>query len=78
MSCGKPCACPSYREHLLSVSISGVARGVSTVVAQDRADMHMAKDMESYKRLRANGLQPPQVRGSYLIEKTQTPIELPA
>lgn len=79
MSCGKPCACPSYREHLLSVNVAASCLPTRHVEAarQATADMHLEKDMASYKRLRQSGVQPPQVGGSYLIEKTQMPIEAP-
>lgn len=74
MSCGKPCQCPSYRDHLLSVGVAASAmpsrRGdVARTEARERV---LAKDMSAYKRLRRDGLQPAHVDGSARLEQRAT------
>lgn len=70
MSCGKPCGCPTYREHLLSVGFAASAMpsrhgDVTDIKATQDA---LAVDAPAYKRLRRNGLQPKGVDGCARIE----------
>lgn len=71
MDCGKPCHCESYRSHLLSVGFAASAlpsrKGtVSTVEAKERT---LDGDLDAYKRLRQDGLQPKSVDGSRRLEQ---------
>lgn len=70
--CGHPCACFSYREHLLSVSIAAAATPSRRpeVVDIDRREKALALDAPAYKRLRRDGLQPDHVDGSHRLEAT--------
>lgn len=74
MSCGKPCACPSYRDHLLSVGIaaSAMPSRKGDVVRTERKESAFAKDAAAYRRLRRDGLQPPHVDGSHRLEAGAT------
>lgn len=71
MSCARGC-CSSPREHYRSLV---VGRSQPTVMSngyplnQDGSD---GRDMDAYKRLKANGLQPPKWRGSAELEKHAT------
>lgn len=71
MGCGKPCDCPSYRDHLLSVGIGAAALpsrrgGVHENEAREQA---LSKDLRSYRNLRLDGLQPPRIDGSHRLEQ---------
>lgn len=70
MSCGKPCACPSYREHLLSVGFaaSAMPSRKGDVIHTERRERQFGKDADAYRRLRRSGLQPPHVDGSHRLE----------
>lgn len=70
MPCGHVCACPSYREHLLSISVSAAAlpSRKPEVVDIDRREKALAKDAPAYRRLRKDGLQPDHVDGSHRLE----------
>jgi hypothetical protein len=70
MPCGKPCNCPSYRDHVASIAISGMGMPSRR---PDIADIHrrekaLEKDAPAYKRLRRDGLQPDHVDGSHALE----------
>lgn len=73
-------ACPSsckenncsltYREHLLSINISADAlptrgRAVSSVQAREKV---LSKDLDAYKRMRRQGVQPAVLRGAASLE----------
>ena len=73
--CLNPDTCTlSYREHLSGFSVASAA------TPNRRAESHANntregrwhRDMGAYKRLRENGLQPPQIDGSALREKQGT------
>lgn len=66
MSCGKPCACPTYRDHLLSVGITASAMPTRSpaVVAITEREKRWDKDMPAYKAIRADGVQPRAIDGS--------------
>ena len=75
-TCGKPCSCPSYRDHLRSISVSAQAtpsrdRSRETVEAHAR-EKKWNKDMPAYRRLRDEGLQPPHIDGADKLEATAT------
>lgn len=79
MGCGKPCNCESYRAHLLSVGIAASAlpsrKGAVAVTEAKERDLH--RDRDAYKRLRSDGLQPPQIDGCAQLEKrATTPTEV--
>lgn len=81
MGCGKPCACPTYRDHLLSVGIAASAlpsrRG--GVINNEQRERTLAKDLRSYRNLRLDGLQPPRIDGSHRLEQgAETPLEVEA
>lgn len=74
MACGKPCNCETYRDHLLSVGFAAAAMpsrkgAVAHTEAKERV---LRQDLDAYKRLRRDGLQPPQIDGSARIEKRAT------
>lgn len=80
MSCGKPCACASYRDHLLSISVGAAALPTrkAEVANTTAKEVVLGRDMDAYKRLRANGVQPKGIDGSAHLEKhasDQTQIE---
>lgn len=76
MTCGKPCECPTYRDHLLSVNLSASAtpsRGNrATVVDTNRRETTLGKDLDAYKRLRHDGLQPTRTTGAAVVERDAT------
>ena len=65
MTCGKPCQCPSYREHLLSVGIGGSPE-VQRIESSERV---LRQDLDAYKRLRGQGLQPRSHDGAAHLER---------
>lgn len=73
MTCGKPCACPTYRDHLLSVNLSATATptrtGHAEVVTTNRKELQLGQDLDAYKRLRNDGIQPVHTRGSADVEQ---------
>lgn len=79
MTCGKPCECPTYREHLLSVNLSASATpsrgGHARVVDTTRREVKLDKDLGAYKRLRHDGLQPTSTTGAYAVERDATCAE---
>lgn len=63
--CGHPCGCPSYRSHLLTIGVA-----ISEKAAKvDRRENLLRSDLDAYKRLRADGLQPKGTGGSAHIER---------
>ena len=70
MSCGKPCGCPSYRDHLLSVGVaaSAMPSRKGGVIHTEAREVAFGKDADAYRRLRKDGLQPPHVDGSHRLE----------
>lgn len=62
MSCPRGC-CEDYKEHLRGVRIGGFPTGPSLT------ERKWDKDMPAYKRLREDGLQPPRIDGSYVMEQ---------
>lgn len=70
MDCGKPCACPTYRDHLLSVGIAASAtpsRRPATA-ATEVQERQLDRDLDAYRRLRKDGLQPKGIDGSARLE----------
>jgi hypothetical protein len=76
MTCGKPCQCPTYRDHLLSVNLSASATptrtGHAQVVDTNRRETKLDKDLSAYKRLRHDGLQPVHTGGAAEVEQRAT------
>jgi len=62
MSCARGC-CPSPREHYRSLTF--VDHGQGSYHDRDR---QLRKDLDAYKRLRKDGLQPAHVDGSAKLE----------
>lgn len=71
MSCGKPCECSTYRDHLLSVSVAAAAlpsrRGA--VAATEAEERTLRKDIDAYRRFRRDGLEPTSYIGAAELEK---------
>lgn len=62
----------SYRDHLVGFSIAAVAiptRSKSDVLSGLVREKRWHRDMDAYKRLRKDGIQPPQIDGSALRER---------
>lgn len=83
MSCGKPCACPSYRAHLLSISVAPSATPSRAGGAFARQNVEMEKrwsaDHAAYRRMVADGLQPKTLDGAAYVEahaKNEADVEL--
>jgi hypothetical protein len=79
MSCGKPCNCDTYRTHLLSISVASAATPTRRPEAHriNQREQGWHTDMPAYKRLRADGLQPPRIDGCADLEKRATePVEI--
>jgi hypothetical protein len=59
VTCPQGC-CPTYREHLLSISVSASAMPTRKPDqhGHERRDTKIAKDNDAYKRMRMNGMQP--------------------
>jgi hypothetical protein len=71
MSCTRGC-CESFREHVLSLRFGADStKTLSNGFPKDQ-DTRDGKDMDAYKRLKANGLQPPRWRGSAALEAGAT------
>ena len=63
MSCPRGC-CPDYRTHISGINIGNFP--TDTTHRERKWD----KDMPAYKRLREDGLQPPHIDGSYVMERS--------
>ena len=63
--CGHPCACLSYRSHLLTIGVA-ISEGAAKV---GRREDSLRSDLDAYKRLRADGLQPKGTSGAARIER---------
>lgn len=72
-SCRDPESCPlTYVEHLRGIGISAEAlpnrrADAAATVAKDRV---LDRDLDAYKRLRRDGIQPPRNQGSARMEAT--------
>lgn len=62
MTCSRGC-CPDYRTHIKGVHIG------SFPDAQTYREKKLVMDMRAFKSLRDDGLQPPRVDGSYVLER---------
>jgi hypothetical protein len=73
MTCARGC-CSSPAEHYRSISISAAATPTRRpqAVSTARAQKQMDKDHAAYRRLRAEGLQPPSTMGASLLEAKAT------
>lgn len=63
MTCSRGC-CPDYRTHIKGVQVG------SFPTATTEKEKRWEVDMPAYKRLRQDGLQPPRIDGSYVIERS--------
>lgn len=63
MTCVRGC-CESNRDHYRSIRISAVRKRMDA-----HREKELAKDMDAYKRMRAEGLQPPRINGSRDLEQ---------
>lgn len=70
MSCNHGC-CATNREHWLSIAIGAAALPSrrTQVAATAASERVLDKDLDAYKRLRQDGLQPKHVKGSHRLEK---------
>lgn len=70
MACGHPCECPTYRDHVASVSFSGMGMPSRRPEVADiqRREKALERDAPAYRRLRKDGLQPDHVDGSHKLE----------
>lgn len=71
MPCGKACNCPTYRDHLLTVGVaaSAMPSRKGTVAATEAKERTLDGDLDAYKRLRKNGLQPKGIDGARRLEQ---------
>lgn len=63
MSCVRGC-CPDYKTHIRGVSIGSFPTAITY------KEQRWEKDMRAYKNLRQDGLQPPRIDGSYVMERS--------
>lgn len=78
MPCARGC-CGSYREHLLSISVSAAATpSRNPSLSQTISDRkQFEKDAAAYRRLRSDGLQPERVDGCAVLEaKAKSTVEV--
>lgn len=71
-SCTDPDCTLSYRDHLLGIRVAANAmptRSGPELLATMVREKRWERDMGAYKRLRADGIQPPQIDGSALRER---------
>lgn len=71
-SCTDPDCTLSYRDHLIGIKIAAAATPTRTkddVLASTVREKRWERDMAAYKRLRKDGVQPPQIDGSALRER---------
>lgn len=70
MTCTRGC-CPTQRDHYRSVGFGASATPYRRPEAMSKVAMEnrWQKDMPAYKRLREDGLQPPQIDGCGQLEK---------
>lgn len=74
-SCRSPESCDlSYADHLRSIAISAAATptrrpDTASTIVKDRV---LDRDLDAYKRLRRDGVQPPRNQGSAALEQTAT------
>lgn len=58
------CNCPDYRTHIKGIQVG------SFPTATTHKERMWELDMPAYKRLREDGLQPPKIDGSYVLERS--------
>ena len=68
MSCGKPCNCLSYRDHLKSIRFGASSmpnrKRSQEFLDVEKRERQLDRDMPAYKRLRQDGIQPRHILGS--------------
>lgn len=73
MTCGHSCACPSYRDHVGSVSIAPSAtpsrNGGRHALITNETEKGWAEDHAAYRRMVKNGLQPAVLDGAAHMER---------
>lgn len=73
MTCGKPCGCPSYRDHLLSIAVAPSAtpsRGGGARAAEVNAmEAKWQQDHAAYRRLVKDGMQPKSLNHAADLER---------
>lgn len=78
-TCGHPCDCPSYREHLLSISVapSAMPSRNPEAVRINAKEAAWQRDMPAYKVLREQGVQPKAIDGAAdLAARAETKMEV--
>lgn len=79
MSCGHPCECPTYRDHLKSINFSAAAmptrhRRVSEIATTEK---RWDKDMRAYAAMRKDGVQPVRIDGAAEMQaRASTQVEV--
>lgn len=70
MTCSKGC-CETNREHWASITFapSAMPTRKREAMAEKKMESQWELDRPAYKRLRKNGLQPPQIKGCAELEK---------
>lgn len=63
MACPRGC-CPDYKTHIKGISIGSFPTPIT------EKERKWDKDMRAYKNLRRDGLQPKQIDGSYVVERS--------
>lgn len=82
MACARGC-CPSPRDHYKSIRLGAKATptkaSAQETIATEERQKRWDRDMPAYARLRAEGLQPPQIDGSAELEakaRSKTEVEM--
>lgn len=81
MPCSRGC-CENQREHYLSVGISSAAmptRNGPRIARENERERQLSKDLDAYKDLRQDGIQPHHIDGCHdLAKKAETKAEIEA
>lgn len=81
MPCARGC-CETQREHYLSVGISAAAmpsRNGPRIARENEREKNLRKDLDAYKDLRDDGIQPHHIDGCHdLAKKAETKAEIEA
>lgn len=72
MSCGHECNCRTWGDHARSITFSATTSPTRTqnqkTINAYAAENSWKDDMPAYRRLRDDGLQPPMIEGSAVLE----------
>ena len=81
MTCGKPCECPTYRDHVASIGFAPSAMpsrtGGAFALENVEREKRWTQDHAAYRRLVADGLQPQTLDGAAELERRASrPVEV--